>query len=184
MHRVALLLGLALAVAVARGEAAPFHASIAGACTNKDDFSFTGAPVFDGTTGASRIICHLAGNGTHGSFTATLLAETQITTTVCTQPDGASGVEALDQGGLVVLTFTAQVNQLFLKLNSGSSCLSFDTGIGVVHLTWDVIGGTGQFEGATGTIVNDFKVLSLADLALGGDGGFTNYTGTLAGSVD
>ena len=183
MYRVALFVGLVLAVAVASVAAEPFHANIAGACTNKDDFSFTGAPLFNGETGAVRISCALTGTSTHGCFTATLLSEAQVTTTPCTQPDGGSGIETPPQGELVVLTFNTRNDQLFLRLTSGTQCQSLATGLGVAHTTTEVIGGTGRFAGATGTLDGDNTTLVLGVSALGPSGFFTNYTGTLQGSI-
>jgi hypothetical protein len=160
----------------------PFHATIAGTCTNKDDFSFTGTPPALAPGGALRIHCVLAGNSTQGRYTAQALSELLVTATPCTVAGGVSGLQADAKGFLVVLTFTTTDDQLFLKLGSGGSeCLTPPGVVAPGRATLLVIGGTGRFQRATGTLESAFNPIALAFSALGGDGFFSAFSGTLDG---
>lgn len=161
----------------------PFHASIAGTCMNKDDFSFTAAPVFNGTTGAFRLQCDLAGDSTHGHVSSRALAEEAFTVTACTQPGGASGVQFPIKGFAMVVTFNAGMDQLILTTSTGGECGSFTTGIGIGQATFRVLGGTGRFAGATGSVTIGWTDIAAALSALGGDGIFAAYSATLDGFI-
>ena len=159
------------------------QAKAAGTCTNKDDFSFTGtgAGFFPG--GALRIHCVLAGDSTFGSFTAQSLAEAKVTANTCTF-SGASGLEAALAGYLVVVSFDATQEQLFLTLKSGSECLTPPGTVAGGKASLDVIGGTGRFEGASGTLAHVLSPIALAFSALGGDGFMSAFTGTIEGRIN
>jgi hypothetical protein len=159
-----------------------FHAKIAGTCTNKDDFSFTGttAGLFPG--GALRVHCVVAGNSTHGRYTAQILAEQQVTANTCTQP-GATGLEANVTAFVLVLSLNATQEQLFLTSKSGTQCLTPPGTVAGGTGKLDVIGGTGRFEGATGTLVGIVSPIALAFSALGGDGFLSAFSGTLDGRI-
>jgi len=162
----------------------PFHASIAGTCTNKDDFSFTGAPIFNGTSGAYRIACNLLGDSTHGQLTFHALAEEQFATVPCALPGGGAGIQFPLKGFTVALTFHAQQDQLFLILSSGSECGALSPPIGFGKATFSVAGGTGRFQGASGTMSIAWQDVIVAGSALGGDGFFSGFGGTLDGFVN
>ena len=152
-----------------------FHASFAGTCHNKDDFSFTGTPIFNGTSGAIRIYCEISGNGTSGQFQGTNTGEDY-------QVAGGTACNTIPVS-LVILTFDAQ-DQLFLRNSTaGTDCLNFMTGVGNPQVTFTVVGGTGRYQGATGTVAENAKVIFLAISALGGDGFITAISGSLDGTV-
>ena len=92
----------------------PFHASIAGTCTNKDDFSFTGTPAAVAPGGALRIYCVVAGDSTHGRYNAQILTEELVTGNPCTSA-GVGGLQAVVKAYVFVLSFTSSVDQLFLR---------------------------------------------------------------------
>ena len=164
----------------------PFHATYAGTCTNKDDFSFTGAPLFNGTnfnSGALRVFCNFAGNGTHGHFIAQLAADDQPTTSPCTLPGGGPGVKGMVPAWLFILSFEATADQLFLKSTSGTDCLDPAANVSYPRTVFNVLGGTGRFEGASGTISFADKSIILAFSALGTVGVVAANSGTLDGFI-
>jgi hypothetical protein len=176
-----LVLGVGLAVAGGSVEAKEkaFHASFAGTFTNKGDFSFTGTP------GAYDTV---AGESTLGRYIAQLVVELSPDGQTCPLPDGGSGVELVFVGEVVVLSFAATGEQLFLHLSPSvpsHQCIEPATGVGIGQATFDVSGGTGRFEGATGTIVKTFKTIRLAPPATPpGKGFFGSFTGTFDGTVE
>src|SRR5205807_3760921 len=134
--------------------------------------------------GALRIYCVVAGNSTQGHYAAQILAEEQLTANPCTQPGGVGGLEAVVKGYVFVLSFAATEDQLFLKLGSGGAeCLTPPGVAAPGQATLNVIGGTGRYEGATGTIVNIINPIALAFSALGGDGFISAFCGTLDGFI-
>jgi hypothetical protein len=161
----------------------PFHAGIAGTCTNKDDFSFTGTPAGVAPGLSLRIHCVVAGKSTHGEYTAQILAEEQVTATPCTS-GGAGGLEGVVKGYISVLSFAETEDQLFLKgSGGGSQCLTAPGTVGGGQATLSVAGGTGRYEGATGTVVNILNPIALAFSALEGDGFLSAFSGTLDGFI-
>jgi len=163
----------------------PFHATMAGTSINKDDFGFTGTPLFNGTSGAIRAHSDIAGESTHGRYTAQAQFEATYTSPfpVCTQPGGGSGIQAVYKGFIVVMSFNPTQDQLFLALSSGTDCFNPSAGVNIGQVTFRVIGGTGRFEGATGTLVNPYKGIGLAASALGPSGFFNAVTGTFDGFI-
>jgi hypothetical protein len=160
----------------------PFHANIAGTCTNKDDFSFTATPVGLAPGGALRIHCVVAGNSTQGRYTAQILSELLVTATPCTAPGGVAGLLADAKGFVAVLSFVGTDDQLFLKLGSGGSeCLTPPGVVAPGQATLLVTGGTGRYQRATGTLENVFSPIALAFSALEGDGFLSAYSGALDG---
>jgi hypothetical protein len=156
----------------------PFHARFVGTATNKDDFSFTGTPGFYDT---------VAGKSTLGPYTAQLVVEEPPDGQTCTLPGGGSGVESVFVGEVIVLSFAATEEQLFLRLSpsvTSHGCLDLTTGVLSGQTTFDVSGGTGRFEGATGTIVKTFKIIVLALPTPPGKGVFASFTGTFDGTIE
>jgi hypothetical protein len=152
--------GIGLTVAGGSVEAndKPFHASFAGTCINTDENSYTG-------TSGGENYCPVAGKSTLGGYTAQLVAELEPDGNSCTPPGGGSGVEGVFEGEDIVLSFAASGEQLFLRLspsNTGHNCFDLVRSISSGQITVDVNGGTGHFEGATGTIVKTYKALELA----------------------
>jgi hypothetical protein len=163
-----------------------FRASIVGTCTNKDDFSFTGTQIGLMPSGAVRIHCVVSGLSTHGEYAAQLLSELHVTSNPCKDPRGAVGAEAVARGYVVVLSFPATGDQLFMAMGTGSSgseCLTPPGTIAGGKVTLNVIGGTGRYEGATGSVVNVLNPIALAFSALGGDGFLSAFSGTFDGSI-
>ena len=161
----------------------PFHATLAAISTNKDDFAFTTTAPFNGSSGAIRALAMLTGHSTHGAYTGQGVFEAIYTNPVpaCTQPGGSGGVEAVYKGFLVVMTFSATGDQLFLALSSGSDCFNPMTGVSTGQATFKVVGGTGRFEGATGTLVNPYRAAFLAASAV--HGLFNAVSGTFDGFI-
>jgi hypothetical protein len=169
-----------------------FQAKFAGVCTNKDDFSLTGAPLFNGTnlnSGAIRIFCNLAGDGTHGHFTAQLLVDLQPQQPPipCTLPGGGAGGGDKLPAWLFILSFDDTQDQLFLSSSSGTDCSPISSGPprgSYPRATFTVLGGTGRFEGASGTINFADTTINLAFSRLATVGVVAANAGTLDGSVN
>ena len=163
----------------------PFHATMAGTSINKDDFAFTGTPLFNGMSGAIRAHADIVGESTHGGYTAQAQFEAAYASPfpVCVQPGGGGGIQSVYKGFVLVMSFNATQDQLFLALSSGSDCFNPTAGVSVGQVTFKVIGGTGRFEGATGTLVNPYKGIGLAASALGPSGFFNAVTGTFEGFI-
>jgi hypothetical protein len=149
-----------------------FHASFVGTCHNKDDFSFTGTPIFNGTSGAIRIYCQIAGHGTAGHFVASDSGEEEV----------GAPCNALT-ASLVVLSFDDQQDQLFLRNSAVGTDCAVSANVRNPRVTFVVLGGTGRFEGATGTVTKNAINILLAGSALGGDGFVGAFSGTLEGSI-
>ncbi len=162
-----------------------FHATMAATAVNKDDFSFSGAPLFNGTSGAIRASATVTGDSTHGRYSAHGLFEATYANPFppCAQPGGAGGIEAVYKGFVLVMTFNATHDQLFLALSGGSDCFNPTAGVSIGQVTFKVIGGTGRFAGATGTLVNPYKAVGLAASALGPNGFFNAVAGTFDGFI-
>lgn len=176
---LALGIGLAFAVGSVEAKEKPFHASFAGSCTNKDDLSFTGPSTFH---------CTVAGKSTRGKYTAQAVVEASPDGNACTLPDDGSGVEYLFAGEVFVLSFTENGEQLFLDLSptvTSHGCFDTATGLFVGRTTFDVSGGSNQFEGAAGTVVKTWKAILLAPLASPpGRGSFFSFTGAFDGAIE
>ncbi|MBI4907434.1 MAG: hypothetical protein HY820_27660 [Acidobacteria bacterium] len=163
----------------------PFRATISGTCTNKDDFSFTGTPAGLAPGQSLRIYCVVAGRSTGGFYTAQILAEEQVSSNPCASP-GGPGLEAVVKGYLIVLSFAASEDQLFLKLSSSetnSQCLTAPGTVAPGKGALDVLGGTGRYQGATGTLSHVITPIALTFSALGGDGFLSAFSGTLDGTI-
>lgn len=178
-----IILGIGLAVAASNVEAQEkqFVARFAGTCINKDDFSFAG--------GGSSLTnyCTIAGQGTLGQYTAQLVGEGQLDGQTCALPDGGSGVEVVIEGEVIVLSFAATGEQLFLQSSSSVTnhiCLDPVTGVLSGQETFDVIGGTGHFKGAKGTIAKTSQTIILAPASPPGKGFFGSFTGTFDGTIE
>jgi hypothetical protein len=190
MHRVSILVACVASLSLAafaqeRGRDAgtrTFRASISGTCSNKDDFSFTGTPAALAPGGALRIYCQVTGNSSFGRYDANILAEEQLAGQ-CTA-HGASGFLANVKGYIAILTFE-NGDQLFLQGSTGSECL---TPLGVPapgQGTLSVIGGTGRFQGATGSVNHNLTPIALAFSVIPGSDGFISaFSGTYDGSVN
>jgi hypothetical protein len=171
---------LAIASSSVEARERPFHASFAGTCTNKDDFSFTGTPAH---------YCTVAGKSTLGPYTAQFVGEGPPDGQTCPLPGGCSGAELVFVGEVIVLSFAATEEQLFLHLSpsvTSHACFDPTTGVFIIGgSTFDVSGGTGRFAGATGTIIDAGTAIVLAPSASPPGKGFvSNLTGTFAGTIE
>ena len=162
-----------------------FQATVAGACTNKDDFSFTKAPLFNGASGAFRIYCDLTGNSTQGRLRFQAVAEEEFSPTSCTLAGGQSGGYLFPLAGFtIVLTLEDNQDQLYLALVKGSECGNpYITPLGIGQSTLTVIGGTGRFQGATGSMSISWTDDILVFSALSPEGFFGTFQGKLEGSI-
>jgi hypothetical protein len=176
---IGVVLGVGLVVAAGSVEARErsLHARFAGTATNKDDFSFAGTPAFYNT---------FAGKSTLGQYTGQLVVELQPDGNSCTAAGGGSGVEYVFVGEEVVLSFAAKGEQLFLHLSPGVTsygCLDPATGVFTGRTTFDVNGGIGRFDGASGTVIKTWQAIFLALPASPGKGAFGSFTGTFDGTI-
>jgi hypothetical protein len=167
--------------------AQPFRATVTGACTNKDDFSFTGIPAGLAPGQSLRIFCVVTGRGTHGQFLAHILAEEQVTPTGCMTPAGAPGLLAAVKGFVMVISFSATDDQIYLSLSPtaapGTECLTGPGTTAPGRGTLNVVGGTGRYRGATGSLSVFLDPTLLAVSALGGDGFLSAFPASLDGQI-
>jgi hypothetical protein len=88
----------------------------------------------------------------------------------------------------VVLSFTDREEQLFLRLSpnvTSHACFDPTGGAFTGQTTFDVTGGTGRFDGASGSIVKTFKAIPLAlPPSPPGKGSFYSFTGTFDGTIN
>ncbi len=160
----------------------PFQGTFAGTMVNKDDFSYTAAQ------GDYADYSILAGKSTMGNFTAHEVDTAGATGKECSTADVKKGVELALKGEAFVLTFDDAGDQLWLKLspkNTGAACLDATNGVNtnMEKSTFDVMGGTGRFEGATGTILKSWKIIIVAWPASPGKGYIASFTGTYDGKI-
>ena len=180
---IALVLLLAGAMGNVEARNKQFHASFAGTCANKNDFSFTGT-----TTAHS---CTVAGKSTQGPFTAQSVGEVAPDGLTCPLPGGGSGVGFAFVGDVTVLSFAATQEQLFLHLDPDvTNRVCFDpatnvfTPVGGQNI-FEVSGGTDRFDGAKGTIVETWTGRILAPPASPDSRDFfANFTGTFEGTIE
>ena len=167
--------GLVCGSPEAWGPTVPFDARFAGT-TVTTPLTFTGGPGF---------LLTVTGQSNQGSFDSQFVVEFTPTGNECELRNGDRGQESEFVGEVIVLTFEKSVDQLFLTLQRGTACQSlvnpaaFD---GVTHLA--VSGGTGQFEGASGTMT---KTWSATVLAVGPDSTsllFGSFRGTFDGTIE
>jgi len=178
---IGFVMGIGLAVAAGNVEAKEkqFHATFAGTDINKDDFSFTGEPRVDNLI--------LAGKSTLGEYTVQAVEAAQPDGKTCTPPDGGNGVELVISDAAYVLSFPERGENLFLRVSPGltsHACLNPDTFVASVQATFDVSGGTGRFEGASGTISETLLFIGLARPSPPGRGFFASKTGTFDGTIE
>ena len=179
---IGIVLGIGLIIAVGRVEAKDkqFHANFVGAFTNKDDLSFTGTQSFVGQS-------LLTGKSSLGDITVQLVGENPLDGKTCTPPGGGSGVELGFAGELVVVSFPERGDQLFLRLSpniTSVGCFDLTTSVLTGQTTLDVTGGTGRFQGATGTIVKTYRAIQLGPPPPSGKGAIGSFTGTFDGTIE
>jgi len=88
-----------------------------------------------------------------GTFTSFVVAENAPTSTACTAPDGSAGVVyTLVQASGVLTYGTGQVYSAALPSALNITCASSTTGSLGGSTIFGVIGGSGKFAGASGTL--------------------------------
>ena len=90
-------------------------------------------------------------------------------------------------GEVVVVSFPERGDQLFLRLSpniTSVGCFNLTTSVFTGQTTLDVTGGTGRFEGATGTIVKTYHLIQLGPPPPSGKGFFGSFTGTFDGTIE
>src|SRR5580704_2522407 len=92
----------------------------------------------------------------------------------------AGGMEMQTKGFSLVLSFSA-TDQLYLTHVSGSQCTNSVTG--TTQEMFNVLGGTGRFQGATGSISSTATVTGLAQSALAPSGFLAAIGGTFDGTI-
>jgi hypothetical protein len=145
----------------------------------------TSAFSFDGVTPASSIISTGKDN-IGGTFNTQDVAEYAFTATSCTAPDGSAGTKlVLVQAAVVINYKRDQIYTSGTAAAGNSGCASNTTGSFGLTETHSVIGGTGKFINASGSIT--FTVTATILAAPGSPPGklglFSGFQDTFSGSV-
>lgn len=139
---IALLLS---AGSVYAGDAKPVKYHASGGCT----FINTGITFDGGVNYASESTC--TGSDNFGLFQSQLISASFDTGTSCTAPDGSTGELYMHEFGTYTKTYTLFNDQWWADSFIGTFCVNYTTNVFGATNTWDVLGGTGRFTGATGT---------------------------------
>lgn len=91
---------------------------------------------------------HSAGDGTFGAFT---FRELHADATLAQPPSGCSGPAFAVQAGAGVFRFT-DGSLLIVTIKDGSGCINLAAGTSALTVNYEITGGTGRFEGASGTL--------------------------------
>jgi len=170
---MAALILAALAIPAAAQQQVPFHNPV--------------TMMFSGDGGASAINLtlpntrngeeNLAGNGTLGPFTFRLVRATATSS----QPSSAcSGVFFATMAGAGLFRFQ-DGSLLKAKVTGGGDCVDLVQGVGHCTLTFQIAGGTGRFEGASGDLTLIETALPVVDAS--GAPVFFTETGECTGTV-
>lgn len=95
-------------------------------------------------------------------------------------PSGKVG-STLVMGRLVVRLDKKKGDLFFVKSSSGTLCFDPTTGISTGSQVGDIIGGTGRFDGATGSVEINFTATRLVADPAGRQ--FNSVIGTLTGTI-
>ena len=126
---------------------------------------------------------NFAGRGTLGSFTVTNVRA--ISNSPGTSPT-CSGTNLLflpELAGAGVFRFQ-DGSQLEINLTQGGDCIDLTTGVAHCTLTFQITGGTGRFQHASGVLTMTEKVVTVTTDALGNPVFFAatgKFTGTISG---
>jgi hypothetical protein len=145
----------------------------------------TSAFSFDGAAPAFSIISTGRDN-LGGKFNGQDVGEYLVTTTPCTAPDGSAGTEFdLVQAAEVVNYEDGQLYSIGAGTGDGTGCASSTTGSYGLTESHTVIGGTGKFANAAGTIVGVVvgNTLAAPGNPPGKLGLFSGFQSTFTGSV-
>ena len=158
----------------------------------KGSGSYTGVPVnfsFDGTghpgnpSGAAAQELLTGHDNIGGPFTGENIGEYALDpSTSCTAPDGTAGIrlELVEAVGAVAYN---QGQLYFYGVGPGSGCISTSTAVFVLSETHTVLGGTGKFANASGSITMTQTGKVLGAPASPGFGIFTAASITEAGRL-
>jgi hypothetical protein len=124
-----------------------------------------------------------AGGGTLGSFTVHNIRAMNNNPSTSSSCSGANQLFFVEPAGGSVFRFQ-DGSLLELNLTQGSDCIDLSTGLANCTLTFQVIGGTGRFTHASGTLtMKETTAVVLFD-ALGNPVWFSgtgDFTGTISG---
>jgi hypothetical protein len=140
---------------------------------------------FDGVASALSIIS--TGEDKIGeTFNAQDVGEYSFTATSCTAPDGTTGIETVLVQAVEVRTYNkGQLYTSGTAAANNSGCQSSTTGSFRLTETHSVIGGTGKFVNASGSITQTVTGTGLAAPGIppGKLGSFSAFKYTMSGSV-
>jgi hypothetical protein len=112
----------------------------------------------------------------------TIGADVSPSTETCTAPDGTPGTLNVLFYATFVNTYNFSGDQLWTTSVTGSQCISQTTGSLGGSRQYTIIGGSGFFTNATGTINVTYTGSYLA-LPVGSTGYFGHVTGTSSGTI-
>jgi hypothetical protein len=180
---LALAMVVSLTVLISAGSAEAKTVKVKG---SGQGTALTSAFSFDGASPALTIVSTGKDN-IGGAFNAQDIHEYSFTTDSCTAPDGTAGTVPLSVQAAEVINYKS--DQLYLSgtaASAGTGCVSSSTGsFGLTGATQTVIGGTGKFANASGTIIYTVVGTGLASPGIppGKLGLFDAFQYTLSGSV-
>ncbi len=158
-------MGVSVIAAMIVTVAAPNHNAFAGTVKVKGSYAETFVSVnfsYDGVSPAT-LGTHTGQDNIGGRFSGQMLAEYLLTGNSCTAPDGSAGVTFV----LVQATAADNYNQgqlyyAAVGASAGSGCASSKTASVSETLTLPIVGGTGKFASASGSIMLKFTGYTLA----------------------
>jgi len=158
-------MGLSLITGVIAIVAAPNHNAFAGTVKVKGSYAETFASVnfsYDGVSPAT-LGTHAGIDNIGGPFTGQLLAEYSFTGGACRAPDGTQGLSfVLVQAAQADNYLQGQLYAVGTGAADGRGCASTTTGSVGEMLTLAIVGGTGKFANASGSIKLTFTAEVLA----------------------
>jgi hypothetical protein len=124
---------------------------------------------YDGN--APAVVNQFNGKDNFGVFTGSCVAEYATGVTACTAPDGSVGV-SFDLVESDCVTTYGLTGQIFSHAAAakGVGCQSGNTGSQSQTVSYNIVGGTGSFASAAGTLTGALIAFTTA-APLGGDGG-------------
>jgi hypothetical protein len=125
---------------------------------------------------------NLAGSGTQGPFTFRLVKASTAAPQASTTCSGPTKVYFQDVAGAGLFRFF-DGSLLMVNLTDGGDCIDFAANQAQCTLTFQVTGGTGRFQGATGVLTFTETATPILSDATGNPVFFTEtgeFTGTIA----
>ena len=124
---------------------------------------------------------HFAGTGAYGSFTLSLLRAISNAPTPSSSCSGLNKVHFAEPAGGGVFRFQ-DGSLIYVQLTQGDDCIDFAAGHAICTLIFQITGGTGRFNNATGTLTLTETVLPVLFDALNNPAYFA-ATGSIVGTV-